>query len=273
MITLSKNLLNILKFFKIYNSLKNFYKKYLPHAGITKGNIESVLFKKSLESKNNTFFDIGSFEGGKIDIILNIKKNTNIIAFEPFKKYFKFLKKKFRNYKNIQILNYAISNVNKKKNFYYNKVEIDKEAFSLIKSKKLNKKYKINCIKLDNFLKHAPGIIKIDTEGSELMVLEGSKKIIKNVRPILFIETTQHTLFKIKKKLDNYNYKIFIYEFNFFKKNLKNNWINENVIKNDYFNNKIYTISELKKKFAFKYFMFNIICIPKEYTKYFRDYI
>ena len=135
MIILSKNLLNILKYFKIYNFLKNFFKKYLPHIGITKGNIESLLFKKSLEIKNNTFVDIGSFEGSKIDIILNIKKNVNIIAFEPFKKYFKFLKKKFRNYKNIQILNYAISNVNKKKNFYYNKVEIDKESFSLIKSK------------------------------------------------------------------------------------------------------------------------------------------
>lgn len=46
------------------------------------------------------------------------------------------------------------------------------------------------CLRLDSLLEYlpAPQLLKIDTEGGERFTLEGARKIITEVRPILFLE-------------------------------------------------------------------------------------
>ena len=63
---------------------------------------------------------------------------------------------------------------------------------------------------------------------------------------------------------------MFIYEYSFFKKKLYNNWKKNNLVQNNVFEQKIYSINEIKK-FKFKNFMFNVICVPNEYCYKFKD--
>ena len=264
MIKIPKFVILILKFIKIYTYLKFIYYKYLRFFNLVKDNLENNLFSIFINSSDDIqFIDVGSYAGNKIDNIININPYSKIIGVEPFIKYFKKLKKKYVNKKNIKILNYAISDKNEYKNFYYNYDIIDKEAFSLIKQKRLNKIQKIKCVKLSKIIKKKNvSIIKIDTEGNELKIINSSKEILKYQRPTFFIETTNLTFKYLCDLFEKYNYKIFVYEMNIFKKKLKNNWIEKNVLKNDEYKNELFyykKFSTLKKNF-----MFNIVCIPLE---------
>ena len=271
MIVIPKWIFSILKLLGIYNIIKFFYKNFFAYSGIVKNNIQTILFYRSFKIKKN-FLDVGCFEGSKIDIFLNIDKEIKVIAFEPFKKYYFFLKKKYKKKKNIKIINKAISNKNLSSYFYYNNKEIDKEAFSLIKSKNLNHKFIVKNVKLDEFYSFKPGIIKIDTEGAELKALKGCKKILNELKPIFFVEVTNKSFTRVKKFMSKRNYKVYIYEYNFFKKQISNLWRKDNVIQNDHYLRKIYHINNLRK-FKYKKFMFNIICFPSQHYSNFKSLI
>ena len=263
-------LIILLKKLKIYEFSKKIYRQYFLYSGIIKNDIESILFYRSCNEKNGIFIDVGCFKGSKIDQFLNINKNLKIIGIEPFKNYFEKLSLKYRNFSNIEIFNYAISDKNNfKSKFFYNKKKVDKEAYSLLKTPKLNKFIYVKTIMLDKFINRAPKIIKIDTEGSEVNVINGSKKIIKKCRPIFFIEVTHLTLKKIEKKLKKKNYLVFVYEYTFFKRDLTNNWVKTNLIQNNIYDLKVFKSEEILMKG--KKFMFNLICLPKENKKIIKD--
>lgn len=264
MIKVPKFIIFLLKLIGIYNYSKFIYYKYLRFFKLVKDNLENNLFSIFLNSYDEIqFIDVGCYKGSKIDCIMNINSYSKVIGIEPFVNYYEKLKKKYINKNNVKILNYAISDKNEYKNFYYNNNITDKEAFSLIKQKKLNKIQKIKCVKLTEILKKKKiSIIKIDTEGSEFKILNASKEILKNQRPVFFVETTNLTYKHVCNLFKINNYKVFVYEINIFKKKLKNNWIFNNVIKNDEYNNELFCYKKfLKLK---KDFMFNIIAIPFE---------
>jgi len=263
MIKFPRSLIYVLKIIGVYEILKNIYVKHLKFLGILKDDIETSLFFIFLNiKKKNTFIDVGANKGYKIDQAILVNKHTRIFAFEPFYKYFIFLKKKY--YKNLQVslFNKAIDKNISSKYFYYNNKKIDEEAFSLIKNRKFNKKKKIFTTTLDKELVNTSvDIIKIDVEGSEYNVLQGSQNIISNNKPVLFIEATHKTLFDVNLFLLKNNYLIFIYEYNIFKKKLINNWVEGNVITNDKFKKKLYTPSVFIN--TKKFFMVNLVCVHK----------
>jgi hypothetical protein len=261
----------LLKKLNIYELSKKIYRNYFLYSGILKNDIESIIFYRSTNIKHGLFLDVGCYKGSKIDQFLNINIKLKIIGIEPFEKYFKKLVLKYKNFPNVEIYNYAISN-NKflKKKFFYNKKKIDKEAFSLIKRQKLDQFTYVKVYKLDNFITRKPQIVKIDTEGSEFSVIKGAKKIINKYRPIFFIEVTNLTLKKILREFDKNEYLVFVYEYTFFKKKLKNNWIKNNIIKSNIFEKKIYKPEDILKN-TNKEYMFNLICFPKECEKIFED--
>jgi len=263
-IKVPKFIIFLLKLIGIYNYSKFIYYKYLRFFKLIKDNLENNLFSIFLNSSDEIqFIDVGCYKGSKIDCIMNINSYSRVIGIEPFVNYYEKLKKKYINKNNVKILNYAISDKNEYKNFYYNNNITDKEAFSLIKQNKLNKIQKIKCVKLTEILKKKKiSIIKIDTEGSEFTILNASKEILKNQRPVFFVETTNLTYKRVCNLFKINNYKVFVYEINIFKKKLKNNWIMNNVVKNDEYNNELFCYKKfLKLK---KNFMFNIIAIPFE---------
>jgi hypothetical protein len=65
-----------------------------------------------------------------------------------------------------------------------------KASFNRFHFNSLPKEVKVECVNLDSFCENHthPDLIKIDVEGAELQVLNGSKSIFKNIRPAVFFE-------------------------------------------------------------------------------------
>ena len=79
-----------------------------------------------------------------------------------------------------------------------------KNLLKFVKIKKILCSFK----PLDDY-KFKPFFIKIDTEGSEHLVLEGLKKTLKKYKPVVMIEKNDINFFLIKKKLKKINYEIY----------------------------------------------------------------
>ena len=142
-------------------------------------------------------------------------------CFEPNLISFRKLKK-IKN-KKIKIFKLALGNNNKTTRINANAIDmtntlatLNKNSFYLMlknliigNQKNKLKKEIINLTKLDSFCKKKKvktiDILKIDTEGFELEVLSGAKKIIKNVK-YLIIEIQKNDMYESysSKKIQNY---------------------------------------------------------------------
>ena len=150
---------------------------------------ETILTLKEIFKKNkinNYFIDVGANYG---TYSLYFSKNfRKIYSIEAAPKIFKLLQINCEYFKNIKTFNVAVSD-NQLSKFFY----IDNKNFganSLIK-KRFNKKIKVKCDTLDRLIKKQNiknSFIKIDTEGSEINVLKGMKKIFKSQNLIIGIE-------------------------------------------------------------------------------------
>jgi len=183
---------------------------------------------------NPKIIDVGGHCGESIKGFLKFNKNSKIYSFEPNKKLFLKIKKKFKQNKNIKVFNYAISE-NKIYKLYIPQVfGIDLTLWSSFSKEYLRDRWtnftsinfnflKVNEIsvkskKLD-FFKINPDIIKIDAEGAEFEIIKSCKKILSKNKPLLIIEFHSQNFSKIKKLLSNYKYTPYL--FNFREKKLK----------------------------------------------------
>jgi hypothetical protein len=158
------------------------------------------------DKKIDVIFDIGSHKGEFLKAILKLKSIRKIYCFEPQIRIFKILKYNFSNIKSTRIIftNCAIGRHNKNQKIFINKLSStsslkkinNSSIFYAIKKFLLGGKsiikdsYSVKVIKLDDFLKNISlskltTLIKIDTEGAELDVLNGVKKNIKKIKYIL----------------------------------------------------------------------------------------
>ena len=172
-------------------------------------------FIKNKYKNINFMIDIGSHKGKYFDLFNKSYKIKNAVLVEPQKKYFYYLKKKYKNLYNIKIYNTAISNKNGNSYFYVNHHDLTSSlnninhnnSFLKIKSKifgfdsknMIKEKIKIKITTLNNLLRKFKtkkiDLIKIDTEGHELEVLEGLKNTIKRVE-IILIEFRNDNVYK-----------------------------------------------------------------------------
>ena len=116
--------------------------------------------------------------------------------FEPQKKYFRLLKKKFKNKRNVKVFQEALSDKNSSKILYINKHDltttlaknINNNLYFKLKAKlfqtnidgMVETQVKTKVIRLDKKLRGNNkniDLIKIDTEGYEFQVLKGVGKI------------------------------------------------------------------------------------------------
>ncbi len=166
-------------------------------------NILKCIKKEKLIIK--TFIDIGAHKGKYTDLLINNFNIKNVYMFEPQLTLFKYIKKKYKSFKNINVFNFGISNKNEKKNFNINKHDLTssirklnpKNAYLNYKSKlfstnlkgMVERKTLIKTIKLKSFFLRKNikkvDLIKIDTEGHELEVLIGLEKKIILVKAFL----------------------------------------------------------------------------------------
>ena len=148
-----------------------------------------VFYKIHIKKNKVVVFDVGANKGDYIKLVWDYWKNKpiQVFAFEPENKPFNYLKDNYSR-PNIHIYNLACSKENSERTFYS---DGDTGAFSSLYSSVfegkrdiLYKRTKIKTIKLDDIVRRQKlkkiDLLKIDTEGSEYEVLEGSKKAINN---------------------------------------------------------------------------------------------
>lgn len=157
------------------------------------------IYKKIFKKKRPIIFDIGGNKGQSIERFLKYFPDAKIYSFEPLRKEFLYLKEKYSGNKNIILNNTALGEKKYKKIFYINAKSATssfnklKRGSSWLKLRsrenetKLNsftlKSEKIEIITLDDYCKRNRinniDILKIDTQGYENKILEGSKLILK----------------------------------------------------------------------------------------------
>jgi FkbM family methyltransferase len=215
-----RNIINHIIFHKEKNELTSTYDNITYfgacpsfHYHIVKGisqpyTRELDLVKKYLiknPNKNNTYLDIGGHIG--TTSLPYSKLFSQIIVYEPTKNNYKHLLKniEYNKLTNIIAKNVGVFNKNMKGKII--KHGKNSGCYHIKESGNIDS---IDIIKLDNEnIKTQVDFIKIDTEGSELYVLEGAKNLIKKCKPLIQVETTDHT-----NKLYNYDKKK-IYDFLF----------------------------------------------------------
>ena len=181
------------------------------------------IFKFFKKKKLKIIFDVGSYKGEFVDTFVDEYKNSKFYLFEPMQESFFYLKNKFKNKKNICIINRGVSDKNMVLELNVNVTsnastfsELNNNAFFcklrkfLLGEKKLVIKKEIcKLISLDEFVKKNNvkyiDLLKIDVEGFELKALKGAKNILKKTEYIL-IEITFSNIFKNYdyKKIDNF---------------------------------------------------------------------
>lgn len=180
----------------------------------------SKIIKNKINFKKPIVFDVGGNEGESIDFFLKLFVNSKIYSFEPETKSYRKLIKKYKNNKKINLYNFAFGNKKKKMKL---KINIKSSTSTLAKINKRSKYYylkslilnqgknsiftgfeKVQVDKLDNFCNKNKitniDILKIDTEGFELSVIQGAKKTLKKTK-LLIIE------FQLNDMYLNYNSK------------------------------------------------------------------
>ncbi len=166
--------------------------------------------KISLYAKNlscDILVDVGCHKGDLLDSFLKTKKFTKFYCFEPQKRIFKILKKKFKKNKKIKIHNYSLGDSHTKKRIYISNLTSlstmskinHKSAWFKIKKFIVGDKngtnlYQlVNQKKIDTVFRNISlknSFLKIDVEGYEFNVLLGAKNKIKEI-PYVLIE--KHT--------------------------------------------------------------------------------
>ena len=176
----------------------------------------SEIFEK-LSKNTNTFLDIGANIG--YYSLLGVKSNPKmkVFAFEPAFGPKHFLAKNIEanNFsKNISAIDLALSNSTGEIDFYeveslkYKYINYNLAGEGNAGTKTTSRNFIKNTVKattLNQFIKSNNieniDLIKIDTEGTEIDILNSGKESIKQYKPIIICETLYNT---IENELDNY---------------------------------------------------------------------
>ena len=142
--------------------------------------LEDILIKRIYDRfpdsiENLVVVDIGAYVG--VYTILKAQRNKLVIAFEPHPLNYSLLSHNLRinNIKNVIPFNVAVANYCGKTKLF---VSSQSSAHSLVLQRS-NRYIEVPCVTLDKALselniKHV-GVIKIDAEGAELLILKGSR--------------------------------------------------------------------------------------------------
>jgi len=233
---IKKIILNVLDYFNYilinknsYHSFKTAHNKNFKHF--------EHLYKKLLTIENPIIFDVGGNLGQSIKLFKKHYPKSIIYSFEPINDCFNRMKSEFLNNEDINIYNFAVGHKIEKKSFnvYENSghssfFERNKNSHWFKKNNQTHirernqfkldeKEIDVDVITLDNFCEKYKieniDLLKIDTQGYEEFVLEGSKnllnenkiKIIKLEMIFSDVYSKKHSFFDIEKHLQN-NYRL-----------------------------------------------------------------
>ena len=128
--------------------------------------------------KGSVIFDVGANRGHYISKF--IEKGAVVYAFEPDPLNYSSLQREFSHFSNVHLINAAIGSETGKV-YFQSKPENEGVNSAISAAGDLH----IQCYALDDFCREnslVPDIVKVDVEGHELEVLEGSKSILKETK-------------------------------------------------------------------------------------------
>jgi FkbM family methyltransferase len=153
----------------------------------------SDFFREVLKPGDNVI-DVGANRGFFTVKASQLVGDGKVFAFEPGINTFKLLQKNAGS--NVQCINAAVGDKNKDVELYVN---LDGDngnslwnpaSFGCNQKTRRHRsiKEKVKMVTLDSVIDFVPKLIKIDTEGCELMVLKGARKILKKYHPLVVSE-------------------------------------------------------------------------------------
>jgi FkbM family methyltransferase len=146
-----------------------------------------------LAKKSSFILDIGSYTGIYTLIASKSNKNVHTISFEPNPLIFRALEKNLRlnRIRNTKLEKLALDNESGR-DFLYLNHEVYSSAASIIETNLNYEKYEVNKLTLDSYFEKNENLsvelMKIDVEGLETRILEGSRKVLSKFSPILLME-------------------------------------------------------------------------------------
>lgn len=188
---------------------------YLPEGntfyyyGYCEANLTNFLLRFLKEG--DIFFDVGAHIGFYTMLSSKLVKETGkVYSFEPTPWTFSLLQKNTKNYDNVIINNVAVSNKEGDISFKdygpgYGAYNTAHKDGSVLKKKPVTIHAKT--ITLDIFCKKnniSPVFVKLDAEGHEFSILQGSTFLLEEVRPILTLEVAGGDMWSsnCKKSID-----------------------------------------------------------------------
>ena len=175
--------------------------------------------------KLSTVIDVGANIGNHS--LYFSKISEKVFSYEPNPNTYELLKFNTRNFPNISIFNFGISNKNEKKFLNESNFNIgDSSIVSSIEKQNIQKDgitvHEIDSFKLDDLKDPSNeeiSMIKIDVEGHELEVMIGAKSLINRDKPLLIfehnIEINKEQTLKINDFLEQIGYVIYLIQPNF----------------------------------------------------------
>jgi FkbM family methyltransferase len=150
------------------------------------------------DQANMVIFDVGAHHGETTIKYNNLFKNCRIYSFEPFIESFKILSDAVKNNKNVSTFNMAIGNKVGEVKFYVNKFSATNSLLpSHIEGSKawgediltIVETVNVNSTTIDDFIQKEGidkiDILKLDTQGTEYLIIDGAFQAIKKHKIIL----------------------------------------------------------------------------------------
>jgi FkbM family methyltransferase len=179
--------------------------------------ISSLAQKLDKNNDDGWFFDVGANVGLYVWEVNKLCPNRKILAFEPDPENFKLLKMTLKeaNLQNLELCPYALSNKTAEVSFFQDpltsatgSIEGNEKPWIEKYLNASTNKINVNTRTMDTVGedKKLPSLIKIDVEGHEVQVLEGSVNILSKERPLIIIESFVPKQEKVISILQKYGY-------------------------------------------------------------------
>lgn len=212
-------------FLKAKNNLKQVVKYLLRDKSNNDGIVNDEYLnsqKRLIEYLNcisiGTLVDVGASHGSFIELVRAIHPSSDVIAFEPLKKVYSVLVNKFQHDSTVKLYNLAIGNCKGEIDFFANEYSFSSSVLALgerhIKEfpyAKSVSSQKIEINTLDELITDTqikrPLFLKVDVQGLEKDVIEGSQRILSHV-DYLLIEISFEELYEGQSLFEDINAKL-----------------------------------------------------------------
>ena len=160
---------------------------YLENYSDYSQNFPRVAYKILEDEPNHTIVDVGANIGDTVALLRKYNVTNHVFCIEGDEVYYNLLIENTKQFQNVSLLKYYLSNNDEKKGYY---VEKKNGTARIVETQ--NSTIQTSIITLDTLSTinnlGTVRIIKIDTDGFDCKIIKGSLGLIEKYKPVLFFE-------------------------------------------------------------------------------------